>query len=242
MKNLIISGYGRMGKEVEKIAIESGWNIMATVDNQIEWESKSEEIAQGNVIIDFSTPEVVLKNIEKAFDLNVPIVVGTTGWNIHLQHIKNQCIALNKSLVYASNFSIGVNIFFEINKQLAEMMNQQTDYEVSIEEIHHIKKLDSPSGTAISLAQQIIDKLDRKNGYINQPTFVNSNELSIISKRIANVPGTHSIVYQSAIDDIEIKHTAKSRTGFAKGAIWAAEWIIDKKGFYDFNDILFNKL
>ena len=132
--------------------------------------------------------------------------------------------------------------FFEINKQLAEMMNQQTDYEVSIEEIHHIKKLDSPSGTAISLAQQIIDKLDRKNGYINQPTFVNSNELSIISKRIANVPGTHSIVYQSAIDDIEIKHTAKSRTGFAKGAIWAAEWIIDKKGFYDFNDILFNKL
>lgn len=230
-----------MGKEIERIALQRGWNILATIDNIKEWEEKAQVLHNGDVIIDFSTPEVVVQNIEKAFELSIPIVVGTTGWNTELPSLKSKCEQGNHALVFASNFSIGVNIFFEINKQLAELMNSHKDYKVIIEEIHHKEKLDSPSGTAISLSNQIIEKVNRKDLMVNQRSN-KANELSIISKRISKVPGTHSIIYSSDIDEIEIKHTAKSRQGFAKGAVWAAEWILSKKGFYDFNDILFNKL
>ena len=241
MKNLVISGYGKMGKEIGKIAQASGWNLIATIDNQAEWISKAIAIKQGDVIIDFSTPEVVVENIKAAFALKIPIVVGTTGWNAHFNEIENLCQSTGNTLVYASNFSIGVNIFFEINKHLAEMMDHQEPYQVEVEEIHHTEKLDSPSGTAITLAQQIIEKIQRKDNFVNQPSE-NPRELSIISKRIAHVPGTHIINYSSDIDEIEIKHRAKSRKGFAQGAIWAANWIIGRKGIFDFNDILFNKL
>ena len=241
MNNLIISGYGKMGKEIEKVARLKGWNILTTIDNQSEWKTKAGILKDGNVIIDFSMPEVVVENIKTAFTLNIPVIVGTTGWNAHFEDIKTLCKKEDRALIYASNFSIGVNIFFETNKYLAKIMNLQEDYEASLEEIHHTEKLDSPSGTAITLAQQIIEEIQRKKSFVNQPAE-SPSELQVISKRIPHVPGTHIIRYKSEIDEIEIRHTAKSRKGFAQGAVWAAEWILGKKGFFNFNDILFNKL
>jgi len=241
MKRLVISGYGKMGKEIERLAILKNWQIVARIDNKMQWEEYSEIIKSADAIIDFSSPEVVLDNIKNAFEKNIPIIIGTTGWNSELENVKILCEKGNHSLVYGSNFSIGVNIFFKINSQLAELMNKHSSYNVIIEEIHHTKKLDSPSGTAISLANQIIEKLDRKSTVINESS-TDSEKLEIISKRIGDVPGIHKIVYNSSIDEIEIMHTAKSRQGFAEGALWAAEWIQSKKGFYNFSDILFNKL
>ncbi|OIP00659.1 MAG: 4-hydroxy-tetrahydrodipicolinate reductase [Bacteroidetes bacterium CG2_30_33_31] len=241
MKRLVISGYGKMGKEIERLAILKNWQIVARIDNKMQWEEYSEIIKSADAIIDFSSPEVVLDNIKNAFEKNIPIIIGTTGWNSELENVKILCEKGNHSLVYGSNFSIGVNIFFKINSQLAELMNKHSSYNVIIEEIHHTKKLDSPSGTAISLANQIIEKLDRKSTVINESS-TDSEKLEIISKRIGDVPGIHKIVYNSSIDEIEIMHTAKSRQGFAEGALWAAEWIQSKEGFYNFSDILFNKL
>jgi len=241
MKKLVISGYGKMGKEIEKVAIEKGWKIAAITDNAADWKSKAADIKTADVIIDFSMPAAVMDNIERAFELNIPVVVGTTGRHKEISALKQRCETEGKTLIYASNFSIGVNIFFEINKKLAEMMNGHHGYEPAIEEIHHTEKLDSPSGTAITLAGQIIENLERKNVFVNH----NSNkaeELSIISKRIAGVPGTHIVNYISEIDEIEIKHTAKSRRGFAEGAVWAAGKAVKLKGFHYFSDILFNKL
>lgn len=234
---IALSGYGKMGQEIEKIALERGHEIVVTFNDQDDWIDKEAELAKADVAIEFSMPHSVVSNIFKCFDAKLPIVVGTTGWYGQLDHVKEVCWKNNKSLLYASNFSIGVNLFFEVNKMLARLMNEHEEYHVSVEETHHTAKVDSPSGTAISLANDIIDNLDSKNLWVNQQSD-KDYELEIFSHRIEAVPGTHVVKYQSDIDDIEIKHTAKSRVGFAKGAVLAAEWLANKKGVYTMRDLI----
>lgn len=236
--NIALLGYGKMGKVIEEIALKRKHNVALTIDNNEEWITKASKLKEVDVAIDFSTPAVVIENIKKCFDNRIPIIVGTTAWQDKIDEIKNQCLQNGNSMLWASNFSIGVNIFFEINKELAKLMNNHSDYNPIMEEVHHTAKLDAPSGTAISLANDIIEQLDRKNVW-NLGDTENAESLSIISKRIDPVPGTHSILYNSEIDSIEIIHTAKSRKGFAMGAIIAAEWLKDKKGFYEFKDVFF---
>lgn len=234
---IALSGYGKMGKEIEKIALERGHEIVVKFNDPNDWVGKEKELAEADVAIEFSMPHSVVSNIFKCFDANVPVVVGTTGWFGQLEHVKDVCHEHNRSILYASNFSIGVNLFFEVNKVLAKLMNDHEEYSVTVEETHHTAKLDSPSGTAIKLAIDIIDNLDRKNLWVNEKTD-KDYELEIVSHRVENVPGTHVVKYESDIDDIEIVHTAKSRVGFAKGAVVAAEWLTDKKGVYTMSDLL----
>jgi 4-hydroxy-tetrahydrodipicolinate reductase len=228
-------GYGKMGKEIERIALlrnhEVVWKLdplVATVES-IDWK-------QADVAIDFSTPSSVLTNIRLCFEHNIPMIIGTTGWYLHLEEIKRDCIHGDHTLMVGSNFSIGVNIFFAVNQYLAGIMNNYPEYAAEIKEIHHVHKLDAPSGTAITLAQQIIEKLERKSLWVNQPTVM-PEQLSIISERTDDVPGTHVITYSSEVDNIEIKHIAHHRKGFAIGAVMAAEWMKSKKGFFDVTDM-----
>jgi 4-hydroxy-tetrahydrodipicolinate reductase len=234
---IMLSGYGKMGKEVEKIAQERNHHIIAIVDNESDWGSILNKPPNADVVIDFSMPSVVVDNIKKCFKLKIPIVTGTTGWHNQLEDIKKLCLTANQALFYSSNFSIGVNIFFEINKRLAQLMNSYKQYEVSIEETHHLQKLDSPSGTAITLADEIIKNINRKKRWINKDENIDSS-IKIKSIRAENITGIHSVFYESAIDTIEIKHTAKNRKGLAIGAINAAEWLIGKKGVFEMKDLL----
>ncbi len=234
---IALSGYGKMGKEIEKIALNRGHEIVVTFNDPDDWTGKEEQLAKADVAIEFSMPHSVVSNIFKCFDADVPMVVGTTGWFGQLEHVKQVCRKHNKSIFYASNFSIGVNLFFEVNKVLAKLMNEHEEYEVSIQETHHTSKIDSPSGTAIKLANDIIDGLDRQDVWSNNRSD-KEYELEVISHREENVPGTHVVKYESEIDDIELTHTAKSRVGFAKGAVLAAEWLADKKGVFTMNDLL----
>ncbi|MFT4545739.1 MAG: 4-hydroxy-tetrahydrodipicolinate reductase [Bacteroidia bacterium] len=234
---IALSGYGKMGKEIEKIALERGHEIVVKFNDPDDWTGKENKLSEADVVIEFSMPQSVVSNIFKCFDAEVPVVVGTTGWFGQLEHVKEVCRKHNRSILYASNFSIGVNLFFEANKQLAKLLNEHEAYEVSLEETHHTEKLDSPSGTAITLANNIINNLDRKDVWKNEKT-AKDYELDIISHRLENVPGTHSVKYESDIDSIELIHTAKSRVGFAKGAVLAAEWLADKKGVFTMGDLL----
>lgn len=234
---IALSGYGKMGKEIEKIALERGHEIIVTFNDPDDWAGKEEQLAQADVAIEFSIPHSVVSNIFRCFDANVPVVVGTTGWFEQLDHVKQVCGEHGRAIFYASNFSIGVNIFFEVNRVLAKLMNEHEDYKVTMEETHHTAKLDSPSGTAIKLANDVIDNLDRKDVWVNEKS-AKDYELEVISHRVENVPGTHVVKYESDIDDIEITHTAKSRVGFAKGAVIAAEWLVGKKGVYTMSDLL----
>ncbi|MDR1180497.1 MAG: 4-hydroxy-tetrahydrodipicolinate reductase [Bacteroidales bacterium] len=235
--NIAILGYGRMGEQIEKVALEHKHKIVAYIDNKKDWEKQINNLKKSDVAIDFSTPEVVIENIYKCFDLNIPIVVGTTGWHQRLQEVKEKCLEKSQSLIHASNFSLGVNLFVALNKALAKIMNGYDDFDVSIEEIHHTGKKDSPSGTAIVLANDIIKYLARKETWING-TNDNETELSIKSERLNNNIGTHIVTYSSLLDTIEIKHTSLSRKNFAIGAVLSAEWIIGKKGFFTINDML----
>ncbi|MCF8465656.1 MAG: 4-hydroxy-tetrahydrodipicolinate reductase [Flavobacteriales bacterium] len=234
---IALSGYGKMGKEIEKIALERGHEIVVTFNDPNDWVGKEEELENSDVAIEFSMPQSVVNNIFRCFDAGTPVVVGTTGWFDQLQHVREVCWKHNRSLLYASNFSIGVNLFFEVNKTLAKLMNEHEEYQVSIEETHHTAKIDSPSGTAISLANDIIDRLDSKNVWVNEKSN-KQYELEIFSHRKEAVPGTHVVKYESDIDTIEITHTAKSRVGFAKGAVLAAEWLVNKKGVYTMSDLI----
>lgn len=234
---IALSGYGKMGKEIEKIALERGHEIVVKFNDPDDWAGKEDKLADADVAIEFSMPQSVVGNIFRCFDAEVPVVVGTTGWFGQLEHVKEVCRKHNRSILYASNFSIGVNLFFEANKQLANLLNEHEAYEVSLEETHHTAKLDSPSGTAITLANNIINNLDRKDVWKNEKT-AKDYELDIVSHRVENVPGTHSVKYESDIDSIELIHTAKSRVGFAKGAVLAAEWLADKKGVFTMSNLL----
>ncbi len=238
---IALLGYGRMGKSIEGFALEKKYDIVLKINKNNPKELNIINLQKADVAIDFSLPHTAYHNIQMCIDAKVPVVSGTTGWVEQLDAMKKYCIQKNGAFLYASNFSIGVNIFFEINKKLAQLMNLQNQYNIEMEEIHHIHKLDAPSGTAITLAQQIIQNIDRKKEWIegiSKNATLNENSIHIRSKRIEETPGTHSIIYSSLIDSIEIKHTAHSRDGFAQGALLAAEWLQNKKGVYSMKDVL----
>jgi 4-hydroxy-tetrahydrodipicolinate reductase len=242
---IALLGYGKMGKIIEKIATDRKHEIVLKIDYDNLHELTAENLQKADVAIEFSTPSTVLSNIKLCLNAGVPIVVGTTGWYEEIPVLKQECAAGNKTMIYASNFSVGVNIFFHVNRILAKLMNNHPYYDVQVEEIHHTQKLDSPSGTAITIAEGIIDNLGAKQKWVNVLIDTNgdaddnfkADELLIESHRIDSVPGTHTVIYDSEVDTIEFKHTAHNRNGFALGAVLAAEWIKDKKGFYSVEDM-----
>jgi len=245
---IALLGYGKMGKIIEKIATDRGHQIVLKIDENNLDELTAENLKKADAAIDFTTPGSVLNNIQTCFEAQTPIVVGTTGWYGQLQQVKNDCEKYNSALLYASNFSVGVNVFFYVNQVLARLMNNYPYYDVQVEEIHHVQKLDSPSGTAMTIAEGIIENLDSKNEWVNvlqknsgdeeaQIDMVKNNQVLIESLRIDSVPGTHTVIYDSEVDSIEFKHTAHNRSGFALGAVLAAEWIQGKKGFFTAKDM-----
>jgi len=228
---IALLGYGKMGKVIERIALERGHEIVLRKGSSDSYEG----LEKADVAIDFSVPDSAVNNISTCLENGIPVVSGTTGWLDDYHKMVNLCKEKNAAFIYGSNFSLGVNLFFELNDYLAKMMSKFNQYNVSMEEIHHTQKLDKPSGTAISLANSIINHTDKNNWSIENPK---SDDLFIDVKREDNVPGTHSIFYQSEVDTIEIKHTAHSRNGFAFGAVIAAEWIVGKKGVFTMKDVL----
>ena len=229
---IALLGYGKMGKTIEQIALHRGHEIVLKIDEN----SPDYDITLADVAIDFSIPAAAFNNISKCLKNQVPVISGTTGWLAKLPEATQLCKQKNGAFIYASNFSLGVNIFFELNAQLAKMMRNLEQYTISIEEIHHTKKLDAPSGTAITLAEGIINNSDKESwalGVTNKQT-----EIPITAKRIDEVPGTHTVEYKSAVDTLEIKHTAHSRDGFALGAVIAAEWLVGKTGVFTMKDVL----
>jgi 4-hydroxy-tetrahydrodipicolinate reductase len=234
---IALIGYGKMGKTIEALAIAKGHSLDLKIGSQNLADFNETNLKNIDVAIEFTTPDTAFENIKKLLNAKVPTVCGTTAWLAHLPKAKNLCITNETSFIYASNFSIGVNIFFEINKKLAQYMNGQNQYNVALEEIHHTQKLDAPSGTAVTIAEGVLENLDRKNSWVNNISHINT-ELEIISKRIDPAPGTHSVTYSSTIDTIEIIHTAHSREGFASGALAAAEFIFNKKGVFTMKEVL----
>ncbi len=232
---IALVGYGQMGREIESIAIDRGHKIGATITSQ-NADQMEELIRECDVAIEFSRPDTAIANINACLNAGIPIVVGTTGWMEELDSIREHCDSLNGSLLYASNFSVGMNIFFDINRRLARLMNDQELYDVAMEEIHHTRKVDSPSGTAITLANDILDNIQRKQSW--SETENGDDILSIEAKREGDVPGTHQISYSSEIDDITIRHEAKNRRGFALGAVLAAEWLPSHPGVHTFAEVL----
>lgn len=233
---IALIGYGKMGKEIEQIALERGHIIALKIDNQEEWNSKINFLKQCDVAIDFSQPNCVLANIRHCFNTKTPLVCGTTGWHEHKEEIEQEVKDKNLSFFWASNFSLGVNIFFQVNRVLADLMSKIDAYDLDIKETHHIHKKDAPSGTAISLAEDIISKHPQWEKW--KLDEGNQHCIPIYSSREGEVPGTHTINYTSSVDKITITHQAKNRKGFAKGAVLAAEFIKNKKGFFDMNDLL----
>ena len=231
---IALFGYGKMGKEIEQIALKRGHEIVLKIR-----ENEKYDISKADIGIDFSVPNAALHNIISCFKNNIPVVSGTTGWLDEFDKALTICKENKGSFIYASNFSIGVNLFFELNKSLAKMMNPHKDYSLDVEEIHHTKKLDTPSGTAISIAEQIIKNSSKSDWeLIENSVNQDSNSVPISAKRILDTPGTHKVSYKSEIDSIEIKHIANNRKGFALGAIIAAEWLIKKNGIYTMKDVL----
>ena len=228
---IALLGYGRMGKAIENIAKSRGHEIVAKIDkDQIEG-----TLEHANVAINFSIPDAAVNNIFSALSLKIPVVCGTTGWLEDLKKVTDFTTKNDTAFLYASNFSIGVNLFFKLNEQLAKMMNNQSEYKVNIEEIHHIHKLDAPSGTAITLAEGIIENSKSSDWSLSTDK---SDEIQIDAIREGEVPGTHTVTYESSIDAISIKHEAHNREGFALGAVVAAEWIVRKKGIFKMSDVL----
>ncbi|WP_299123996.1 4-hydroxy-tetrahydrodipicolinate reductase [uncultured Tenacibaculum sp.] len=228
---IALLGYGRMGKEIEKIALQRGHEIVIKTSGKEDY-----NISDADVAIDFSIPSSAFNNITNCINNKIPVVSGTTGWLEHYNSVVELCNEKKGAFIYASNFSLGVNVFFELNKQLSKMMNTLNQYNVSIEEIHHTKKLDAPSGTAITLAEGIIENSDKTAWELDKKT--SENNISISAIRTPEVPGTHTVTYNSEIDTIDIKHTAHNRQGFALGAVVAAEWLISKTGVYTMRDVL----
>ena len=228
---IALLGYGKMGKVIERIALERGHEIVLKKDH----DNTFEGLLNADVAIDFSVPDSAVGNISECLNNGIPVISGTTGWLADYPKMVQLCEEKSGSFIYASNFSLGVNVFFELNEYLAKMMANLKQYNVSMEEIHHTQKLDAPSGTAITLAEGVIKHTDYANWTLETPI---SNEIHIEAKRIENVPGTHSIFYDSEVDQIEIKHTAHSREGFALGAVVAAEWLVGKKGVFTMKDVL----
>ncbi len=234
---IALIGYGKMGKAIEQIALQRGHTIVLKIDFDNLADFTKENLEKADVAIEFTGPHSAFGNVAKCLQYGVPLVCGSTGWLDKWEEAKKICKDGNSSLLYASNFSVGVNLFFEINKYVAALMSKHSEYDVSMEEIHHTQKKDAPSGTAITLAEQVLANINSKKNWVNKEA-AKPDELSIISKRIDPAPGTHSIKYHSEIDDIEIIHTAHSRTGFATGAVLAAEFLKGKKGIYSMKEVL----
>jgi 4-hydroxy-tetrahydrodipicolinate reductase len=235
--NIALLGYGKMGKAIEEIASQKKHHVVLKIDDQNLNLLTKENLQKADVAIEFTSPQSAVHNILLCFDAGVPVVCGTTGWLTDMNLVQQKCKELKGSFLYASNFSIGVNIFFELNKKLAVLMSKQLQYDVSIEEIHHTEKKDAPSGTAITIAEAIIGASSQKNKWVNHSSG-EAEDLAIISKRIDPAAGTHTVKYTSDVDDIEIIHTAHNRKGFAAGALLAAEFIYDKKGIFSMKDVL----
>jgi len=228
---IALLGYGKMGKVIERIAMERGHEIVLKKDENNTYDG----LSNADVAIDFSVPTAAVENISNCFHTHVPVVSGTTGWLEHYDHILALCHEKKGGFISSSNFSLGVNLFFEVNDYLAKIMAPYSSYSVAMEEIHHTQKLDAPSGTAISLAKGIIENSSYTNWTLDKAT---TNEIHIDAKRIADVPGTHTVTYGSEVDSIEIKHTAHNREGFALGAVIAAEWLAGKQGVFTMKDVL----
>ena len=228
---IALLGYGRMGKEIEKIALQRGHEIVIKTSGKEEY-----DITKADIAIDFSIPTSAFTNISNCINNNTTVISGTTGWLASYNTIVDLCNQKKGAFIYASNFSLGVNVFFELNKQLAKMMHTLSDYNIAIEEIHHTQKLDAPSGTAITLAEGIIDNSEKENWELDKNT--SEKNIPITAIRTPDVPGTHTVSYQSTIDTINIKHTAHNRHGFALGAVVAAEWLVNKTGVYTMRDVL----
>lgn len=233
---IALVGYGKMGKTIEQIALNRGHEIVSIIDINNAQDFDSEAFKQADVAIEFTTPATAFDNYMKCFAAGVPVVSGTTGWLSRLDEVKQMCEKEGKTFFYASNFSIGVNIFFAVNKYLAKIMNNFPSYDVRMTEVHHIHKLDAPSGTAITLAEGILENIERKNRWTLE-TAEKPTDLPIHAIREGEVPGIHEIIYESEADTISIKHDAKSRAGFALGAVIAAEFTAGKKGFLGMNDL-----
>lgn len=234
---IALIGYGKMGHMIEEVATERGHQIVVKIHIDNTEEFTKENLAQADVAIEFTAPDSAFENVKKCIDFDIPTVSGSTGWNDKLETIKQYCQQKRGSFLHTSNFSIGVNIFFEVNKLLAKLMAAHSEYDVTLKEVHHTQKKDAPSGTAVTLAEQVLANLPRKKQWVNNAAAT-PEELSIISERVDPAPGTHYVKYSSEIDDIEIIHTAHGRKGFALGAVLAAEYIADKKGVFSMKDVL----
>lgn len=234
---IALIGYGKMGKAIEEIAVSRGHEIVLKVDMDNQHDFTADNLSKADVAIEFTGPHSAVQNLQRLFDAGVPVVSGSTGWLEQWDAVRSYCEGKNGSFIYASNFSIGVNLFFELNSFLAKLMSKHPSYEVSLEEIHHTQKKDAPSGTAITLAEQVMQHIREKKQWVNEASS-NAANLVITSKRIDPAPGTHSIKYHSEIDDIEIIHTAHNRKGFAGGAVAAAEYLAGKKGIFTMKDVL----
>jgi 4-hydroxy-tetrahydrodipicolinate reductase len=236
--NIALIGYGKMGKTIEQIALERGHTIVSVIDVENKDDFASEAFRRADVAIEFTTPGTAVDNYLQCFAAGIPVVSGTTGWLSRLAEIRQRCLDGNHTFFYASNFSIGVNVFFALNKYLAKIMNKFPDYEISLTEIHHIHKADAPSGTAITLAEGIVDNIDRKERWKPAEAVQQTSDLSIQAIREGETPGTHIIAYESGVDYIRISHEAKSREGFALGAVIAAEFTVGRQGFLGMDDML----
>jgi 4-hydroxy-tetrahydrodipicolinate reductase len=228
---IALLGYGKMGKVIEKVALQRGHEIVMRKSSSASFNG----LENADIAIDFSVPSAAVTNISTCLNQGIPIVSGTTGWLDEYETMVSLCQKENGAFIYGSNFSLGVNLFFELNDYLAKIMSKFNQYQVAMEEIHHTQKLDAPSGTAISLAKGIINNSQYQNWVLDNPK---ANEIVIDAKRIENVPGTHSVIYNSEVDSIEIKHIAHNREGFALGSVIAAEWLLGKKGVFTMKDVL----
>ncbi len=234
---IALIGYGKMGKEIEQVALSRNHTISLIIDLNNADEFTTRNLEKAQVAIEFSNPDSVVENIHKCFEANIPVVCGTTGWGAHFETIKSECLASGNTLFYSSNYSLGVNVFFKLNLFLAKIMNQFPQYDVEIEETHHIQKLDAPSGTAITLAHDIIKLIDRKNHWqLNRQDHPDDIKIKAIRRDM--VPGIHTIKYDSSVDSIEITHDSKNRKGLALGAVLAAEFIAGKIGVFSMDDML----
>ena len=234
---IALLGYGKMGQEIHKLAEKRGHEIVLIIDNDDEWQEKGPLLKEAEVALEFTTPDSAVDNIMHCFKADIPVIVGTTGWIEDIDNIRRKCMDENKSLFISPNFSIGVNLFFDLNRYLSSLMAKWDNYEISIEETHHVHKLDAPSGTAIVLANDIIRNIERKEKWVKE-LQENPDEVGIKSYRSEDVPGTHTVRYESEMDAIVITHTAKNRKGLALGALLAAEWIKGKKGVFEMKDLL----
>lgn len=235
--NIALIGYGKMGKAIEEIALQRGHHITVRINEENLGDFNASHLAGTDVAIEFTSPHSAFSNIISLLQWGIPVVCGSTGWTEQLPTVEDLCRKHHGAFLYASNFSVGVNLFFELNKKLATLMASHPEYDVVMEEIHHTQKKDAPSGTAITLAEQVLQQVTRKKNWVNEPA-TDASQLVILSKREDPAPGTHSIRYTSSIDDIEIIHTAHSRKGFASGAVVAAEFLKGKTGIFSMKEVL----